>query len=157
MTRNPEIGNTPIWDLPNIWRLKRESNTKFSTNFANKMLLNAAKCQGYNFYHFWVIKEKPTGGKTTIPLPTQIKVCYVIFNIVHERVKESTKFTAELKEEIFSHTEQKMFPVKYFFSKCDQICRKLRIRSQLLNESLMENSIFVQCQLLRYSGILQTF
>ena len=26
------------------------------------MLLNAAKCQGYNFYRFWFIKEKPTGG-----------------------------------------------------------------------------------------------
>ena len=25
------------------------------------MLLNAAKFQGYSFYHFWVIKEKPTG------------------------------------------------------------------------------------------------
>ena len=24
-------------------------------------LLNAAKCQSYNFYHFWVIKRKPTG------------------------------------------------------------------------------------------------
>ena len=24
------------------------------------MLLNAAKCQGYSFYWFWVIKEKPT-------------------------------------------------------------------------------------------------
>ena len=27
------------------------------------MLLNAAKCHGYCFYHFWVIKGKPTGGK----------------------------------------------------------------------------------------------
>ena len=26
------------------------------------MLLNAAKCQGYNFYCFWVIKGKPTNG-----------------------------------------------------------------------------------------------
>ena len=26
------------------------------------MLLNAAKCQGYSFYRFWVIKGKPTGG-----------------------------------------------------------------------------------------------
>ena len=37
------------------------------------MLLNAAKCQCYNFYRFWVIKGKPTGGcKST--LPTQIRV-----------------------------------------------------------------------------------
>ena len=26
------------------------------------MLLNAAKCQGYSFYRFWVMKRKPTGG-----------------------------------------------------------------------------------------------
>ena len=54
------IGNIPIWVLPNNWRLKQVRNTKFGTNFSKKMLLNAAKCQGYTFYHFWVIKEKPT-------------------------------------------------------------------------------------------------
>ena len=70
LTKNPEIGNTAVWVLPNIWRLKRVSNTKFGKNVANKMLLNVAKCQGYNFYHFWVIKEKPTGGKMTLPPPS---------------------------------------------------------------------------------------
>ena len=25
------------------------------------MLINAAKFQGYSFYRFWVIEEKPTG------------------------------------------------------------------------------------------------
>ena len=36
-------------------------DTKFSTkNVSSKMLLNAAKCQGYNFCRFWVIKGKPT-------------------------------------------------------------------------------------------------
>ena len=54
------IGNIPIWVLPNNWRLKQVRNTKFGTNVSKKMLLNAAKCQGYTFYHFWVIKEKPT-------------------------------------------------------------------------------------------------
>ena len=38
--------------------------------------------------------------------------------------------------------EQKMKFFKYFFSKCDQICRKLRIWSYLLKKSLMENFIF---------------
>ena len=32
------------------------------------MLVHAAKCQGYSFYHFWVIKRKPTRGKIT-PTP----------------------------------------------------------------------------------------
>ena len=31
------------------------------------MLLNAAKCQVYSFYRFWVVKGKPTGGKITSP------------------------------------------------------------------------------------------
>ena len=62
LTRNPEIGNTPVWILPNIWRLGRVMDTKFGTNGTNKMLLNAAKFQGYSFYCFWVIKGKPTEG-----------------------------------------------------------------------------------------------
>ena len=62
LTRNLEIGNTPVWVLPNIWRLGRVMDTKFGTNVSNRMLLNAAKFQGYSFYRFWVIKRKPTGG-----------------------------------------------------------------------------------------------
>ena len=52
LTRNPEIGNTPVRVLPDIWRLGRVRDTKFSTDVSNKMLLNAAKCQGYSFDHF---------------------------------------------------------------------------------------------------------
>ena len=39
------------------------------------------------------------------------------------------------------------FSTKDFFSKYDQICRKLRIWSRLLKKSLMENFIFVHCWL----------
>ena len=58
LTRNREIRNTPV---------------------SNKMLLNAAKCKGYSFYRFWVIKGKPTGeGGQNYPQPphppTQIRV-----------------------------------------------------------------------------------
>ena len=34
------------------------------------------------------------------------------------------------------------FSIKDFFSKCDQMCRKLQIWSHLLKKSLMENFIF---------------
>ena len=34
------------------------------------------------------------------------------------------------------------FPINDFFSECDQIRRKLRIRSRLLKKSLMGNFIF---------------
>ena len=39
------------------------------------------------------------------------------------------------------------FSIKNFFSKCDQIRRKLRIRSYLLKKSLMENLIFCPVKL----------
>ena len=70
LTRNLEIGNSPVWVLSNTWRLGRVGYTKFGTYVSNKMLLNAAKRQVYSFYCFWVIKIKPTGvvGITT-PLP----------------------------------------------------------------------------------------
>ena len=48
----------------------------------------------------------------------------------------STKLTA-------IYTAQKMkISIKDFFSKCDQICRKLQIWSYLLKKSLMENLSF---------------
>ena len=44
---------------------------------------------------------------------------------------------------IFLFTAQNMkFSIKDFFSKCDQICRKVQIWSHLLKKSLMENFIF---------------
>ena len=59
----PEIQKSDI-PLPEFcpipgdwWKIR---NTKFGTNVSNKMLLNPAKYQGYSFYRFWVIKEKPT-------------------------------------------------------------------------------------------------
>ena len=75
--RDLEIGNTPVWVFPNIWRLGQVRDTKFGMNISNKILLNAAKCQGYTFYRFWVIKGKPTGvGVKLLPSapPTQIRV-----------------------------------------------------------------------------------
>ena len=69
LARNPGIANTPVWVLPSIWRLGQVSDTKFGTNVSNKMLLNAAKFQGYSFYLFWGIKKKPTEGRVKITSP----------------------------------------------------------------------------------------
>ena len=72
LTRNLEIGNTFVWAFPNIWRLRRLRNTKFSKKVFTKMLLNATKCQGYSFYCFWVIKRKRRGwGEGVTPPTTQ--------------------------------------------------------------------------------------
>ena len=65
LTRNPEIGNTTVWVLRNIWKLGQIRDTKFGTNVFNEMLLNATKCQGYSFYRFWVIKGKQQEVKVT--------------------------------------------------------------------------------------------
>ena len=44
------------------------------------------------------------------------------------------------------YTTQKIkFSIKDFFSKCDQIRRKLRIWSHLLKKFLMENFVFLCC------------
>ena len=77
LTRNPEIGNTPVWALLNIWKLGPVKDTKFGTIVSNETLLNAVKFQGYSFCRFWVIKEKPTGGKITpSPLPLRLSIKY---------------------------------------------------------------------------------
>ena len=65
LTRNPKIGNAPVWTLPNTWRLGEVKDAKFVTDVSNEMLLNDTKWQGYGFYPFWFIKGKPTGKITT--------------------------------------------------------------------------------------------
>ena len=68
LARNLEIGNIPVWVLPNIWRLKQVMDTKFGTNVSNRRLVNVTKCQGYSFYRFKLLKKNQLGGKIT-PLP----------------------------------------------------------------------------------------
>ena len=61
LTRNTEIGNTPVWGMLIIWRLEQVRDTKFGMNVPCKKLLNAAKRQGYSIYPFWITKKKQTG------------------------------------------------------------------------------------------------
>ena len=51
-------------------------------------------------------------------------------------------------------TQKMKFSIKDFFSKCDQIRRKLRILSHLLKKSLMKNFIFCATYL-RWSALQQ--
>ena len=60
-----------------------------------------------------------------------------------------------LNMDIFNTAQKMKFSIKEFFSKCDQIRRKLRIWSHLLKKSLMENFIFCavwKIWLLLYKG-----
>ena len=79
LTRNLEIGNSPIWVFLDIWRLQQVGNTKFGTNVPYKILLNVAKFQGYSFYHFWVIKGKQTGENYARPLPPFSRLGLILF------------------------------------------------------------------------------
>ena len=78
-----------VRDWPEIWKWEiplfkfcltsgdwGSRNTKFGTDVSNEMLLFAAKCQGYSFCRFWVIKGNPTvmGGGGKITTTTQIRV-----------------------------------------------------------------------------------
>ena len=45
-----------------------------------------------------------------------------------------------------SNAQRVKFSIKDFFSKCDQILRKLQIWSHLLKKSLMKNLIFCAVQ-----------
>ena len=61
----PEIRKSDIrsvWVLTNIEKLGWVRDTRIGKNVSNKMLLKAAKYQGYNFYHFWVTKGKNQQG-----------------------------------------------------------------------------------------------
>ena len=66
------------------------------------------------------------------------------FSMVLHKQNNLKRLDSPLKHpNIIMNTLQKMkFSIKDFFSKCDQIHNSLRIQSQLLKKSLMENFIF---------------
>ena len=81
------------------------------------------------FYGNWCRMSGGTEMRYNISLK---KANYQVLLQCYSRVITMVEFTA-----------QKMkFSIKDFFSKCDQIRRKLRIWSHLLKKSLMENFIF---------------
>ena len=59
MTRNPEIGNTPS-DFCQVSEDWAKLVTPNLARMSLMKLLNTAKCHGYSFYRFLVIKEKPS-------------------------------------------------------------------------------------------------
>ena len=68
LTRNVDIGNTPIWVLPNIWRLEQVMDTKFGTNVSNRMLLNS-RVTAFTVFELLRENQLGGGGKITPPLP----------------------------------------------------------------------------------------
>ena len=57
----------------NIWRLGRVRDTKFCTDVSNKIILNAAKCQGYSFAVSELLRE----NQQVNPLPPRLTPEYL--------------------------------------------------------------------------------
>ena len=58
------------------------------------------------------------------------------------RKLEISRFNSFIKSPLYPRITALKFSIKDFFSKCDQICSKLRIWSHLLKKFLMENFVF---------------
>ena len=71
--------------------------------------------------------------------------CEIFQDTFFYRTRPVQKFRKSIQKlRLFAYTAQKMkFPIKNFFSKCDQIRSKLRIWSHLMKKSLMGNFIFL--------------
>ena len=64
------------------------------------------KCQGYSFYHFWVIKEKSTGHKTTHP-PRCVKYKFQE-NFMEYSANVQKRHESERLPEIISDVKSKL-------------------------------------------------
>ena len=85
----------------------------------------------------WHVTHEYTSGYASKSVATEItlffgKIQYQLMLLFHCKKKKKKK-----------KTKEKKFPIKYFFSKCDQIRRFFRIWSYLLKKSLMVNFIFL--------------
>ena len=65
LTRNSEIGNTPVWVFPNIWRLVQVLDTKFGTNVSNKIWCKISGLQLLPFFELLRENQLDGGGITS--------------------------------------------------------------------------------------------
>ena len=100
------------------------------------------------FYHnweFWILSS----WSVTLVLEIQVLWYDWFYNFAIRYIEIWWKIWV-------NDTTQKMkFSIKDFFSKCDQICWKLRICSHLLKRSSMENLIF--CAMWRFDLKLESW
>ena len=63
-----------------ICRLTQVRDTKVGTYISNETFVNAKKAPSLQFYHFWAVDEKPTGG---IEIKPTYKHVHNIFRLFH--------------------------------------------------------------------------
>ena len=127
------IGKSNLWKAFKLLSLSSESD--------GFVVVDVAESQTLIYYIYY----------TTLLLYYIILLINCIFSADFPGVESLWKHTvsAEFRENC-TNTEQKMkFSIKDFFSKCDQIHRKLQIWSYLLKKSLMESFIFCALKTLR--------
>ena len=89
--------------------------------------------------------DKVAGQKETLLQVFSCEICEIFKNILFHRTPlvAASKVWLRVFLQIVDRTVQKMkFSIKDFFSRCEQIRRKLRIWLHLLKKSLMKNFIF---------------
>ena len=77
MTRNAEIGKTPVWGLPNIWRLGRVRDTKIGSDVSMSLMkcywiLQSARVTAFTASE--LLRENQQGGGLKLPPPIQNSV-----------------------------------------------------------------------------------
>ena len=111
-------------DTSDKWTLSWRNGTELHSRQITKYMKEKAFC-----YWKFVFLQKS-------------KICQR--NLVFLPIEPQSKFSI-----VVTDTAQKMkFSIKYFFSKCDQICSRLRIWSHLMKKSLMKNFIFCAVRIL---------
>ena len=70
--QNPEIRNTPVWFLPNIWRLRRVRVSDLARMSLKKSYWTLQNARVTVFTISELLRENQQGVK--LPIPTQIKV-----------------------------------------------------------------------------------
>ena len=73
LTINLEIGNTPVWVLPNIWGQVQVIDTKFGGNVSNKIYWRLENARVGGFTASELLRENQQMGKF-IPTPSQVRV-----------------------------------------------------------------------------------
>ena len=105
----------------------------------------------FKLFSFYCLTNKKKSSLKS--LPTQIEC---IKSEIEKGLGEKSirYYDPKIPNSFSSHTTQKMkFSIKDFFSKCDQLRRKLRIWSHSLKKSLMENFIFLCSHIITFENM----
>ena len=133
LTRNLEIGNTPVLVLPNIWRLVQVLDTKFGTNVSNKIWCKISGLQLLPFFEL-LRENQLDGGGDYLPPPR--------LGLTNKpKPKKNKRFS------------QKTLTIHPICSNCDAFDKKLKIYILLVCHN---QHILVAVPILNISNLLST-